>query len=245
MTIKSLWQQLKDLVDCDKKIATITKEIADVEQGIKQDQQREGQQDLLIAEKEQLIFNLQKSLNLQELSTKELKDKEDLKRKQLDNVKDQKQYKALENEIAALSKERLDLEEQVIKQWFTMDMYKTEVEVLKTNKGKQTEIIKHDLDIKAENIAHLKEKLAQAQQERTVAMSQVLPEWQTQYERMRHSVPDPIVPVINSSCSACFYAILPQDLTKLKKSNIMICRNCYRFLYFDEEEAKDANKAQY
>ena len=62
---------------------------------------------------------------------------------------------------------------------------------------------------------------------------------------MRRKVADPIVPVLGASCSACYYAILRQDLTKLKKSGVLPCRNCYRFLYYDIEEENDAKKESF
>jgi predicted nucleic acid-binding Zn-ribbon protein len=62
---------------------------------------------------------------------------------------------------------------------------------------------------------------------------------------MKHNVPDPIVPVLNECCSACFYAVLYQDMVKLKKAELLPCRNCYRFLYYDEEEQQDTQQASY
>jgi predicted nucleic acid-binding Zn-ribbon protein len=65
-------------------------------------------------------------------------------------------------------------------------------------------------------------------------------EWLTKYQRMRAKVADPLVPVMNTSCSACFYSIPPQDLNRLKKNALLLCRSCYRLLYYDKEEEKDS-----
>ena len=70
-------------------------------------------------------------------------------------------------------------------------------------------------------------------------------EWLNKYERMIHRVSDPIVPVMEESCSACYYAILRQDLQKLKKSGVLPCRNCYRLLYYDEKEEEESKKESF
>jgi predicted nucleic acid-binding Zn-ribbon protein len=62
---------------------------------------------------------------------------------------------------------------------------------------------------------------------------------------MKGSVPDPIVPVISECCSACYYSVLHQDMVKLKRSGVLLCRSCYRFLYYDENEQKDLKKATF
>jgi uncharacterized protein len=245
MTVKSLWQQIKALVDCDKKIATLQEEIATVQAGLEKDKLAQSQYQTIIQEKQRALFNLQKDLQLRELTSQELKDTEDKKRKQLDNAREQKEYKALEKEIGNVSAERQTLDEFILKEWYTVDTLKSDIDDLSKKQEALTERAKIDIALKEENLISLQTKLTTAQKTREEAILQVQPEWRAQYERMRHSVPDPIVPVLNSSCSACFYTISHQDLAKLKKSQLVICRNCYRFLYYDEQEATDATKAEY
>ena len=103
---------------------------------------------------------------------------------------------------------------------------KKELEALTGDTAKQEEILQHDMQIKQDNIKNLQAKLAELQTQRTVAFNNVQPEWQTQYQRMQHSVPDPIVPAIHASCSACYYAIPFPDMSKLKKGEIVPGRSC-------------------
>ena len=245
MTTKTVWQQLKDLVECDQKIVTIQQEIAHAKNGLERDLSAENKCERALQEKKQLVFDLQKSINLKELSSKELKEKEEHRRSQLETVKGQKEYMALESEIAHLAKERAAIEEEILKQWSTIDSLKKELEDLAGDTIKQEEILRHDMQIKQDNISHLQTKLAETEQQRATAFNCVQPEWQTQYQRMQNSVPDPIVPVIHASCSACYYAISFPEMSKLKKGDIAPCRSCYRFLYYNADEEKNAVKAQY
>ncbi len=82
-------------------------------------------------------------------------------------------------------------------------------------------------------------------EERKSISDKIPADWLAKYERMKHNVDDPIVPVINGSCSACYYTVLYQDLLKLKKSGVLPCRNCYRFLYYDEDEEKALLQAKF
>jgi hypothetical protein len=34
-------------------------------------------------------------------------------------------------------------------------------------------------------------------------------------------------------------------MVKLKRSGVLLCRSCYRFLYYDENEQKDLKKATF
>ncbi len=245
MTIKSLWQQIKDLVDCDKKIIDLQKEIADVVFGLEKDKLSQTKHEATIQEKQRALFNLQKDLHQRELTSQELKDNEEKKRHQLDNVNEQKEYKALEKEISNISSERQKLDEQILKEWYTVDILKKDIEDLVKKQEELLVRTKIDIASKEENLTSLQAKLVEAQKARDIAMQHVPAEWRAQYERMKHKVPDPIVPVLNSTCSACFYTILHHDLINLRKSKLVVCRNCYRFLYYDPEEAKDATKANY
>jgi uncharacterized protein len=245
MTGKSLWQQLKEVADCDKKIAELIDEIARIKNGILKDNQLNAQKENLVATKERSFIDTQKSLHTQELTLKELKISEDKKRAQLDTIKNQKEYKALEKEIADLARQRAKLDEEALKVLYAVDELKKELDDLRTSATESTMVRTHDQHIKEENLAQLMGKHEKAVTQRELTLQNVPAEWRTQYERMRATVTDPIVPVLNGSCGACFYTILHQDLSKLKKSQVVVCRSCYRFLYYEAEAAKDAGKAEY
>jgi predicted nucleic acid-binding Zn-ribbon protein len=245
MIEKSLWQQIKDVVDCDKALRQLQLDITSHQQGITQDQELVKRQAAELAAKKQQLASAEKSANVNESAIKELKDAEDAKRTRLDNVTNQKEYKGFEKEVENLSRQRSFQEEQVVKQWFTVDALKKEVETKEQAATKITAEKEHDITVKQDIIKELEAKLIATQQARVIALGLLPKEWITQYERMKNSVADPMVPVLDTSCSACFYAIPYQDVTKVKKGNVIICRNCYRFLFYDEQAADGAKKASF
>ena len=56
------------------------------------------------------------------------------------------------------------------------------------------------------------------------------------YAVMRAKVTDPVVPVIDGSCSACFYKISPQDMQLLARRKLVQCKDCFRLLYLVEAQ---------
>ena len=61
---------------------------------------------------------------------------------------------------------------------------------------------------------------------------------------MRERVSDPVVPILQGGCSACFYKTPEQDLILLKRNKLLQCKNCYRFLFFEKEAETLAEKTE-
>lgn len=59
-------------------------------------------------------------------------------------------------------------------------------------------------------------------------------EWLEKYATMRARVTDPVVPVINGDCSACFYQVSTQDMQQLRHRKLLQCKDCFRLLYLPE-----------
>ena len=64
-------------------------------------------------------------------------------------------------------------------------------------------------------------------------------EWLEKYEVMKGRVPDPAVPIMNGTCSACFYTLSPEDSLSLGRKALLQCKSCFRFIYKLEEKQKD------
>lgn len=58
-------------------------------------------------------------------------------------------------------------------------------------------------------------------------------EWLEKYAIMRARINDPVVPVFDGNCSACFYKISVQDMQFLKHRKLIQCKDCFRLLYLE------------
>lgn len=69
-------------------------------------------------------------------------------------------------------------------------------------------------------------------------------EWLEKYSMMRMRVADPVVPVLNTSCSACFYTVTEQGMQQLSRNQLLQCKECYRFLYLEQKDENEVKKTE-
>lgn len=245
MTGKSLWQQIKDVVACDQKIAALATDIASITAMINQEETALINFQKNLDAQKRVLIDAQKNVHATELSARELKDNEERKRKLLDNAREQKEYMALKREIETISHKRLELDDTLMKQWYDVEQLKETVTSIEANKDEHLARLSHDIQVKKENVTHLTHKRDQTSTERVQALALLPLEWIAKYNRMYESVSDPIVPVVNGNCSSCFYTVLHHDLSKLKSAQVIVCRSCYRLLYHDLAQEQHLSEASY
>ncbi|MFH1461747.1 MAG: hypothetical protein ABIF12_02265 [bacterium] len=237
---QALYKSLKNLVIIDKEINELNFQIKQTETILKKDLEQIPLLESEIKISENEISKQKKNMALLELNARALREKEKALREKLENISNPKEYKSLEKEIKLIEHNSLQQEDELLKVWHQLEALQKE---FAENKIKNDEKIKQlsegmiaqkkALEDQIENNKILNEK-------RLSAIKDIPAEWLSKYERMKHKVSNPIVPVLNFACNACYYSILHQDITKLKQGSILPCRNCYRFLYYDEQEEKEA-----
>lgn len=242
---KELWKSIKAHVDCDNALESTEKEIIATEKKISQTNEQIKLIKKLTDDHKHQITEGQKTLHFYELQAQTLEDDETKKRKQLSAIKNQKEYKALEKEIESIAQERRDLDDLMLRSYHQTDLDKNKIAQEKGQNEQKTEQLTQEVEAHKAVLIALEEKEEALEASRQDLAEKIPSDWLTRYERMKHNVTDPIVPALNGCCSACFYAILHQDITKLKKSGLLPCRNCYRILYYDQEEATDAANASF
>jgi predicted nucleic acid-binding Zn-ribbon protein len=239
MNASPLSTSLKKLILLDQKLEKLRKQITEIELIIEQDQQMLPELKENIEAVRREVKDAKKSVALQELNTKDLKNKETQKRASLDIVKNQKEYAAIERELEKILEQLNEQENTLIKAWHTLDLAKqketSEIAALKEKISKiESEILE-----KENSTLSVKKEIEEIEQQKMEQAKTIPSEWLTKYKRMREKVANPLVPVLNTSCSSCFYSIPPQDLNRLKKNALLPCRSCYRLLYYNEEEEND------
>lgn len=55
----------------------------------------------------------------------------------------------------------------------------------------------------------------------------------TDFAMRKSYVVNPVVPVINNACSACYNIVAAQDLIRMRRQVLVMCAQCYRMLFFD------------
>ncbi|MDP3788200.1 MAG: hypothetical protein Q8Q60_02665 [Candidatus Chromulinivorax sp.] len=174
-----------------------------------------------------------KAVDEKELYMKVLDDKESELKKKLASISNQKEYKSLEKETVLVNAERLRHEQELLVLWNKLEGLEKTYEFKHTLHDEQVAKFYTEVEKIKNEVAILQVQLADLMTQRVDKQSNVPQEWLDMYVNMQGSVSNPVVPVINDSCDACFYSVTARDLQALRNNKLIQCRDCYRVLYIE------------
>lgn len=220
-----------ELIDFDKKAIKTEVDINSLKSDIK-NQSNEIERLLYdIEQSKNFWVETRKSVDDQELKMKELDQQEKEKKQKLEFTHTPKEYSAIKKEVDLIKQNQYNLEPALLEMWKKSESAKKEFEDKKVEATKKIELLENSITEKTTNINFLEIQLNELKKERTQKSAGIPEEWIEKYNLMRLKVSNPVVPVENNSCSACFYLITSQDLIHLKHKKLLQCKRCYRFLF--------------
>jgi len=238
MTNLTVFQRFIELITFDQKAYTFVNQSKDLEEKIL-DLNKEL--NLITSELEKfesLVKNAQKLVDEAELSSRELSDNEKAKKKLLDSVENNKEYSAIKKEISNLKELQHKNEMHVVSAWNKLEAAKHNFNKQKTELDQKVSDLEKAILDSSNSKKEIEKELSSFESDRKNKETDLPEEWLNKYSIMRTRVQNPVVPVSNSSCTACFYDINQQDLSSLTNNKLIECRGCFRFLYLKEEEEK-------
>lgn len=155
---------------------------------------------------------------------------------QLYQVKTNKEYSALEQEISRIKADNSLIEEDIIKILDQVDQQNRDIarerEVVKSEEAKLNEEKKK----KSEELKRLEEDLARLKVQRLALSEKIDKIILSKYERIvRNKDGLAVVPIISESCQGCFRVLPPQVIHEAKmRKDIILCDNCSRILYIED-----------
>ncbi len=161
---------------------------------------------------------------------------------QLTQVKTNKEYGALQQEIASLKADNSLLEEDIIK---ILDEVEAARETVKIEKSRLAQIEKQYQEI--ERKLKDEEKILQASREnlkkqREEVTQQLKPDIRQLYERILSAKEGHALAALRKeSCSACSMHLRPQLINNvLLGESLVLCESCSRILYVEQEPSQKA-----
>jgi hypothetical protein len=242
---KALWRSLKELVAYDQELVQKSATIIEKKKNISELHQKITDLTQQLTQLKESAFSSQKEVDMLQLQANSLHDNEKHKRELLENVKDQREYMALEKELSSLTQKRHVLDEATLKSWHQIELVQQKYQDALDNYERLQKEHKDSIAQLERDILELEGQINECEKKREAHELTIPEEWRVRYHRMRNQVTDPIVHVHETSCSSCFYAVLHQDVIRLKKQGILPCRNCYRLLYYDENQEEQDHQAHY
>jgi len=163
---------------------------------------------------------------------------------QMDHVKTQREYEALDKEIKGASEKESELRNQLQKEEKILE------EMVSNIEREETMIKKQEEEIKTEQsrIKHeLKEKtklLKNLEKEETKITPGLDEEILFKFERIIKSKSGVgIVPILNGICTGCHMILTSQYTNDVRLlDRIMFCPNCSRILFYQEDEVETVAK---
>ncbi len=151
----------------------------------------------------------------------------------LESISNQKEYKSLEKETLNVNAERVRHEQELLVLWNRLDALDKTYEFKHTLHEEQVAKFASEVEKIKNEIADLQNQLEILTTQRIEKQKNVPQEWLDMYVNMKGRVSNPVVPVVDDSCDACFYSVTPKDLQMLRKNKLLQCRDCYRLLYVE------------
>jgi predicted nucleic acid-binding Zn-ribbon protein len=190
--------------------------------------------DLKRAEDGLKVLQLKRKEKEMDLNTKE--DSIKKLQGQLYQLKTNKEYSTMQEEINRIKADGSLIEDDIIKILDQMDAQSQEVakekELLKAEDAKFSAMKKD----KGEESKKLETELQGVKAQRAELAAKVDKTVLFKYEKIVNNKDGlAVVPVVNDSCQGCFQVLPPQVINLVNiKSDIILCENCSRILYIEE-----------
>lgn len=161
---------------------------------------------------------------------------------QLNDLKSNDAYKAMQSEIEKEKAKADDIETEILQIMEELDAAKAEEKAATAEFKKTEEFSKKDLEKLEAELSHAKGRFETAKVERDATAAAVGASELKVYNHIRsRGKPDAVVPIVAGHCGSCQITLTPGltlEVAKLK--SLVTCESCQRILYKPEQVAATA-----
>jgi len=233
---KAIGEQLAVLLklqEIDRQIYSLTQTREEKPKELEAFRQKCNAQKMHVSDIEKELTTLQVKRKEKEV---ELESKEENIKKyqvQLYQVKTNKEYQSLQNEIEVLKADKAVLEEDVLVIMEEGDQKKESLAKEKeTLSRKETELVQEEKKITQE-ISQIEQELASLREKRQNLAPEVEQRLFVQYDRISAGKRGlALAPVEGDACGGCHMNLPPQVINEVQlEERVIVCENCSRILY--------------
>ncbi len=183
--------------------------------------------------KEKMAHNQKKRRDL-EAEVKDIKGQIAKYKRQLNDVKTNKEYTSLLREIEESQHKVDDIEEEIIAEMLVADDIEEEIRVAALKRGQEEQNHLKEKRALEQKAKEMEERRAKLSEERKVILPLIPPDVMRLYEAISLKKGGiALSPVLGDFCAMCHMRIRPQMLNEIRdKSKIILCENCGRVLYW-------------
>lgn len=225
----------------DKEIDTISSFLEDTPAKIEAiDEQVKAADASVLRAKEMLSANQKKRRDL-ESQVKDFKVQASKFKRQLNEVKTNKEYTALLKEIEETERKADKIEEDIINEMIASDDIEKEIKAANVKKAEEEARLNKEKEGLFQEQKEFERKKVVFSKEREALLAQIPPDQLRLYLRISKKMNGlALSPVMDAFCSICQMRVRPQlvnEIMEMKK--IVICEACGRILYWQKSRDED------
>jgi predicted nucleic acid-binding Zn-ribbon protein len=226
----------------NQRISTIPLQIQELERKIERFHRSVQEKENLISENHRTRKQLEGDIAL--IETKRNRYKE-----QLDTVKTNKEYTALQHEIEGVNLAIRQIEDQILAKMEEAELLKLHLEEAQRAMNKEEKVILEEKKAKEADASKLEAELQELRKQREGWVVQVPPPTMAVYERTAtHRKGIAMAEAKDEICQECQMRIRPQLFQEIKRNDTIItCESCSRIFYYvppanhEKEELQPSN----
>ncbi|MDD5644641.1 MAG: C4-type zinc ribbon domain-containing protein [bacterium] len=188
-----------------------------------------------LKDKEDMLRKLQVERKNSEIQVESNNEKIAKLDSQAGSVRDNKTYKAIQNEILDLKARISLIEDTMLENMEKCDEVGAQIKDLREKAVQAKKALgESETRAKKEN-EEIEKEIKDLESLKTEIEKNLRPEILSQYRRLLNNKKDTVVvPSKNGSCGGCFMSLTPQCIMKLKSEmQIVTCESCQRILYWE------------
>jgi uncharacterized protein len=228
----SIIAKLLTVQEQDCRIRGMERELRDIPDRKKTELTRLDEHKNALAEAEQALKNKQAEIKKFELETQAMQEKIVKFRQQQGELKTNKEFKAMEDEIKGVQREISKLEDKELVHMEELEAAKGEVESRKAALIEEESAVNLDLKTLEGRAAVIQGMISEAKSSRAAEVKDIPRDWLSNYERVFSRKDDALVVIEDGICGGCHMKLPPSIINETKKVDAMVtCSNCGRMLH--------------
>ncbi|HXW86248.1 MAG TPA: hypothetical protein VEK38_02800 [Candidatus Bathyarchaeia archaeon] len=180
------------------------------------------------------VMEAQKMVHETERDMKVLDEQEQIKKKQLEAIAHYKEYQSMKHELEYIHEEQQKQEGRVIEAWNRLETLQKLYETTKKEYTIHKDRMEHDITVLQSELQQRENQYQELLMQRPGKEQYVPKEWLEKYGSMRSKVADPVVPIMEGLCGACYQILPEQERIRASRGSLLQCKGCYRLLYNEE-----------
>ena len=231
----SVDDKLLILQDTDSRIRQMERELHDIPAKKKEELTRLDGHTKAVAEAKEQLKGLQVGLKGLEGTADSQRQKIVKFRQQQLELKTNKEFKAMEDEIKVVNKDISGVEDQEIVVMEKIETIKADIAEKEKDLKEEESVVMGDIKALDERAARIAEELATVRASRQEATKGIEAKWLIQYERIFAAKDKAFVPLEGGICGGCHMRLPPAVVhSTRRRTDIVFCDYCGRMLYLKE-----------